>query len=195
MSSRKPRYFACISLAFVPLVILSGCLSKHSMPPYPSDWPAAAQGRCDCLAISGTYADSGIEADANGYSNAASLWHLLEAEDPNKVQNVTLRLGPIGKFEEGELAITAMRDGAVVRSQVRAYKCVNGEAVFERADAGLDILLLGFEQDKKALATASDGSLVVKSFYKGGGLLLFIPVWDEEARLFRFEQIPDAAEK
>ncbi|MBL7214113.1 MAG: hypothetical protein ISS71_00380 [Phycisphaerae bacterium] len=45
---------------------MTGCAAKRQLPPYPSDWPAAAQPGCDCSAISGTYADTGVEAQADG---------------------------------------------------------------------------------------------------------------------------------
>jgi hypothetical protein len=178
--------------AFLPCTLIAGCVSKHPLPPYPPDWPAITKQGCDCAAISGTYANTGVEADANGSRTVTSLAHLLEVEEPNKVQHINLRLGPIGDFDEGELVVAAMRDGTVVKTRTLAYKCVNGEAVFDKADAGaLYLFLMFFESTKKSFTVAADGSLVIKSFFRGRAfVMVLIPVWNDSARLFRFERIP-----
>jgi hypothetical protein len=194
MISKKPRYFPARRLLVVLLLTLvTGCVSKRQLPPYPSDWPAINQKGCDCSAISGTYADNGVEADANGSRTARSLSHLLEVEDPNKIQHVVLRLGPIGDFDEGELVIAAMRDGTVVKTRTLAYKCVNGEAVYEKANAGAFYLfLMFFESNERTLTMADDRSLVIKSFFRGRAfVMVLIPVWNDSAHLLRFERTPD----
>lgn len=125
---------------------------------------------------------------------AESLWRLMDLEEVENIQHVTLRLGPIGKFDEGKLEIAALRDGQVVKTQTLVYKCVNGEAVFdERANAGAAYLfIMFFESGDKTLTAAADGSLVVKSFWSGRGLILLFPIHDESAKLFRFERLADA---
>ena len=196
MISKKHRYLPWRQLAFLLLTLIIGCVTKRPLPPYPSDWPAISKKGCDCSAISGAYADSGVEADANGSRTVRSLSRLLEVEEANNIQRVILRLGPIGDFNEGELVIAAMRDETVVKTRVLAYKCVNGEAVFERANAGaLYLFLMFFDRTEKSLTTAGDRALIVKSFWSGRAFVLLIPVWDDSAKLFRFERIPEAPVK
>ena len=195
MISKKLRYFLwLLLLTVISLTLITGCRTTRPLPPYPLDWPAINQKGCDCSAISGTYADNGVEADANESHTVKSLSQLLEVEDPNKIQQVILRLGPIGDFDEGELVVAAMRDGKAVKTRTLVYKCFNGEAKLEKANAGAFYLfLMWFESNEKSLTAASDGSLVIKSFYCGRGLVMVLmPVWEDIAELFRFERIPDA---
>jgi hypothetical protein len=194
MISKKPRYFAWMLLTFLPLTLITGCVTKRPLPPYPSDWPAIPQQGCDCSAISGTYADNGVEADANGSRTVRSLSRLLEVEEPNKVQDVTIRLGAMGEDGTGEFVIAARCDGTVVKTRTLGYSCIKGEAmVIDHASSGtLSLLLMWFDNTEKSFTVTNDRSLVIKSHYNYGALVLLFPVWVDTAELFRFERIPDA---
>ena len=177
--SKKNRCLWVWSLSVSFLCILvSGCASKYQVPPYPSDWPAEVHQACDCSAFSGTYTNNGIEAQADGRRTAASLADLLDLEESDNIQQVTLRLGAIGDHNEGELVITGMRDGIAVTTQTLAYKCVNDEVVFDEwAHAGAFYLfVMYFESSKKSLTIAGDGALIVKSFWSDRALVLLFPV-------------------
>lgn len=181
-------------LTFLPLALITGCVTKRPLPPYPSDWPAISQKGCDCSAISGTYADSGVEADANGSRTVKSLSKLLKVEEPNKVKDVTIRLGATGEDGTGELVITARRDGTAVKTRTLGYSCVKGEAmVVDHTGSGaLYLFMMWFENTEKSFTVTNDRSLVIKSHYNYGALVLLFPVWVDTAELFRFERIPDA---
>ena len=186
-----------LAAAVLLLTLVSGCVTKRPLPPYPSDWPAIIRQGCDCSAISGTYADNGIEADANGSRTVKSLSRLLEVEEPNKVQDVIIRLGAIGEDGAGEMVIAAMCDGTVVKTRTLGYSCVNGEAVAvdHTSSGNLYLFMMWFENTTKSFTTANDGSLVIKSVYNSGGLVLLVPVWTDTTKLFRFERIPAAPVK
>jgi hypothetical protein len=182
-------------VASLLLTLVSGCVTKRPLPAYPSDWPAVTGQGCDCPVISGTYTDIGVQADANGSRTVKSLSKLLEVEDPNKVQDVTIRAGAIGENGTGELVIAARRDGTVVKTRVLGYQCVKGEAVVidHTGSGNLYLLMMWFENTTKSFSAANDGSLVIKSHYNFGALVLLVPVWADTAELFRFERIPEAA--
>jgi hypothetical protein len=197
MISKKSQHFAWPLITFLPLTLILGCVTKRPLPPYPSDWPAIVQKGCDCSAISGTYVDNGVRADANGSYTVKSLSRLLQVEEPNKVQDVTIRLGTIGEDGTGELVIAARRDGTVVKTRTLGYSCAKGEvAVVDHTGSGnLYLFLMWFENTTKSFTVANDRSLIIKSVYNSGGLVLLFPVWTDTAELFRFERIPEAAIK
>jgi hypothetical protein len=193
MISKKSQHFVWPLLTVLPFTVILGCVTKRPLPSYPSDWPVVSQKGCDCSVISGTYVDNGVQADANGNRTVKSLSRLLEVEEPNKVQDVTIRLGATGKDGTGELVISARRDGTVVKTRTLGYSCAKGEAaVVDHAGSGnLYLFMMWFENTTKSFTVANDRSLIIKSVYNFGGLVLLFPVWTDTAELFRFERIPE----
>lgn len=171
----KPRRCAALC-AVAPL--LGACVYFHRED-YPSRWPALAAGVVDCSSVAGTYTDSGERVGANAFEHdslSAQLGALKSVPFGMRTERVSIAFG-----DGGAMDVQVSAAGRVVGTlrflrEDGDFECRAGSIVMNvRSGFSAVEQVAGWESETLSLATAADGSLILRrrqsAFGATGGVI------------------------